>query len=165
MADAYAQSFKVHVEKDYLKFNAAHFIAYKGFREALHGHNYRVSVEIEGELGQQGYVLDFGVVKAVAKRVCQRLDEKTLIPAQSDCLRIRSEGQQVIVQYENDEFRFPASDVLLIPIVHTSAEELARYLAAEIRRELRADGINGIRTIEIGVAETPGQTAYCRENA
>jgi 6-pyruvoyl tetrahydropterin synthase/QueD family protein len=157
------QSFKVHVEKDYLKFNAAHFIAYKGFREALHGHNYRVSVEIEGELGGQGYVLDFGVVKAVTKRVCQRLDEKTLIPAHSDCLRIRTEGQQVIVHYEDDEFRFPVSDVLLVPIVHTSAEELARYLAGEIRRELQTDGITGIRAIEIGVAETPGQTAYWRE--
>ena len=41
------QTFRVHVTKDYLKFNAAHFIAYKGFREALHGHNYRVSVDIE----------------------------------------------------------------------------------------------------------------------
>jgi 6-pyruvoyl tetrahydropterin synthase/QueD family protein len=158
------QSFRVHVEKDYLKFNAAHFIAYKGFREALHGHNYRVSVEIDGELGQQGYVLDFAVVKAVAKRVCQRLDEKTLIPAHSDCLLIRTEGQQVIVHYEDDEFRFPVADVLLVPLVHTSAEELARYLVGEIRRELQADGITGIRTIEIGVAETPGQTAYCREN-
>jgi len=158
-------TFKVHVEKDYLKFNAAHFIAYKGFREKLHGHNYRVSVEIDGDLGSQGYVLDFGIVKAVAKRVCQRLDEKTLIPVDSDCLKIRTEGQQVVVQYEDDEFRFPASDVLLVPIVHTSAEELARYVAREIRRELHLDGVTGIRSIEVGVAETPGQTAYCREDA
>ena len=86
------QTFRVHVTKDYLKFNAAHFIAYKGFREALHGHNYRVSVDIEaGALSPEGYVLDFGVVKEIAKRVCKRLDEKTVIPAHSDCLRIREE--------------------------------------------------------------------------
>src|SRR5438093_7016624 len=101
------QSFKVHVTKDYLKFNAAHFIAYKGFREALHGHNYRVSVDVEGDLGSQGYVLDFGVVKEVARRVCKRLDEKVLIPIDSDCLDIREDGTQVIVRYETDEFRFP----------------------------------------------------------
>ena len=122
-------------------------------------------MEIDGDLGTQGYVLDFGVVKTVAKRVCERLDEKTLIPAQSDCLRIRTEGQQLVVTYETDEFRFPLSDVVLVPVVHSSAEELARYLAGEIRRELLADGVTGIRGIEVGVAETPGQIAYCRETA
>ncbi len=157
------QAFRVHVTKDYLKFNAAHFIAYKGFREALHGHNYRVSVEVEGTIGPQGYVLDFGIVKQVAKRVCQRLDEKMLIPAHSDCLQIREEGQQLIVSYEADEFRFPKSDVLLLPIVHSSAEELARYLVAEVRRELRADGIDHLGAIQVGVEDTPGQAAYCRE--
>lgn len=159
------QSFRVHVTKDYLKFNAAHFIAYKGFREALHGHNYRVSVDLEGDLGEQGYVLDFGLVKQVARRVCKRLDEKTVIPADSDCLRVREEGGQVIVGYENEEFRFPATDVVLVPIVHSSAEELARYLAGEIRRELGGEGVVGIRAIQIGVEETPGQAAYFREEA
>ena len=158
-------SFRVHVTKDYLKFNAAHFIAYKGFREALHGHNYRVSVEVEGVLGPQGYVLDFGVVKRVAKRVCSRLDEKTLVPEQSDCLRLREDGQQLVVCYEQDEFRFPLSDVLRLPIVHSSAEELARYLLGEIRRELRTEGVDHIRAIQVGVEETPGQAAYFREES
>jgi len=157
-------SFKVHVEKDYLKFNAAHFIAYKGFREALHGHNYRVSVEVEGELGEQGYVVDFGVVKRVARRVCERLNEKTLIPSQSDCLTIRTEGKQVVVLYEEDEFRFPIGDVLFLPIVHSSAEELARWLAAEVKRELLAEVPAVFASIEVGVAETPGQAAYFRDD-
>jgi 6-pyruvoyl-tetrahydropterin synthase len=157
------QSFTVHVSKDYLKFNAAHFIAYTGFREALHGHNYRVSVDLEGDLGFQGYVVDFGVVKQVARRVCQRLDEKTLIPAHSDCLHVSEEGNQVIVRYDNDEFRFPRTDVVLVPIAHSSAEELARYLAGEIHGALRAEGITGIRAIQIAVEETPGQAAHFRE--
>jgi 6-pyruvoyltetrahydropterin/6-carboxytetrahydropterin synthase len=158
-----ARAFRVYVSKDYLKFNAAHFIAYKGFREALHGHNYRVSVQVEGNLNKQGYVLDFGIVKEIARRVCKRLDEKTLLPAHSDCLTIHEEGTCVVVRYEADEFRLPKSDVLLLPIVHSSAEELAQYLLGEIRRELSADGIDGITGLEVGVAETTGQAAYCRE--
>ena len=82
------ESFRVHVTKDYLKFSAAHFIAYPGFREALHGHNYRVSIEARGALGSQGYVVDFGVVKRIARRLCERLDETTLIPVNSDCLKV-----------------------------------------------------------------------------
>ncbi|MGD9764705.1 MAG: 6-pyruvoyl tetrahydropterin synthase family protein, partial [Candidatus Binatia bacterium] len=61
------ESFHVHVTKDYLKFSAAHFIAYPGYRERLHGHNYRMSIGLYGQLGPQGYVVDFGIVKRVAR--------------------------------------------------------------------------------------------------
>ncbi len=157
------ESFKVHVTKDYLKFNAAHFIAYPGFRELLHGHNYRVSVDIEGALGAQGYVVDFGIVKKAARAICDRINEHTIVPMQSDCLTIRDEGEQTVVVYEEDEFRFPTKDVIKLPIVHSSAEELARYFAGELLRELAEVGVAGLRSIEIGIAETPGQAAYYRE--
>ncbi len=68
------QRYSVVVSKDYLKFSAAHFIAYKGFREPLHGHNYQVSVAISGVVGPDGYVLDFGIVKQLTKEVCAELD-------------------------------------------------------------------------------------------
>ena len=156
--------FKVYVTKDYLKFSAAHFIAYKGFREALHGHNFRMSVEVEGALGEQGYVLDFGVVKEIARGLCKRLNEKVLLPAHSDCLEIRERDGQCVVRYEDDEFIFPKKDVFLVPIVHSSAEELARYLVGELRAALRAEGIEKLQAIQVGVEETPGQAAYYRED-
>jgi 6-pyruvoyltetrahydropterin/6-carboxytetrahydropterin synthase len=160
---AFAGSFRVHVTKDYLKFSAAHFIAYPGFREHLHGHNYRVSIAVQGPLGPQGYVVDFGVVKRIARRLCDRLDGKTLIPAQSDCLEVREDGARVTVRYERDEFAFPIADVILLPIVHSSAEELARYLTGELRRELAAEGIGTITAVEVGVEESVGQSAHYRE--
>jgi 6-pyruvoyltetrahydropterin/6-carboxytetrahydropterin synthase len=158
-----AERFRVHVTKDYLKFSAAHFIAYPGFRERLHGHNYRVSVAIEGALGPNGYVVDFGILKRIARRLCAGLDEKTIIPADSDCLAIQETADGVTVRYENDEFRFPRADVLLLPIVHSSVEELAQHLAGELKRELAAEGVSGVTSVEIGVEETTGQTAYYRQ--
>lgn len=159
------QSFRVHVTKDYLKFSAAHFIAYPGFREALHGHNYRVSVAVEGALGSQGYVVDFGTVKRIARRLCERLDERMIVPAESDCLTIEERGTALWLRYEDDEFSFPLSDVALLPIVHSSAEELARYLAAELRRELAAEDIAGVTAVEVGVEESHGQTAFFRQES
>ena len=155
-------SFRVHVTKDYLKFSAAHFIAYPGFRERLHGHNYRVSIGLFGQLGPQGYVVDFGVVKKIARRLCERLDEHVMIPAQSDCLTIREDAESVYVRYEADDFRFPRGDVVLLPIVHTSVEELAQYLAGELRRELDAEGVGPLAAIEVGVEESFGQSAIFR---
>ncbi|HZR82606.1 MAG TPA: 6-carboxytetrahydropterin synthase [Candidatus Binatia bacterium] len=154
------QRFDVFVGKEYLKFNAAHFIAYRGFRERLHGHNYQVTVRVEGELGADGYVVDFGVVKRATKRVCEALDEYTILPAASDCLSIVETGDSVEVTYEDGtRFVLPRSDVVLLPIVHSSAEELARYVAGRVREELLADGARPWTRLEVSVSETHGQAA------
>jgi 6-pyruvoyl-tetrahydropterin synthase len=157
--------YSVVVSKDYLKFAAAHFIAYPGFREPLHGHNYQVSVRVEADLGPDGYVLDFGLVKRQAHALCQELDERVLLPTHSDCLTVEAAGDTVEVTTETGQrFRFPADDVRLLPIVHSSAEELAAYLLERLRDALRAEAAGrGLVALEVGVGEAPGQVAYCRE--
>ncbi len=156
--------YRVVVQKDYLKFSAAHFIAYRGFREPLHGHNYQVSVAISGVVGPDGYVLDFGVVKQLTKAVCAELDERVLVPAESDCLQITHDATTVTLTYEDGaRFAFPASDAVLLPIVHASAEELASYVLQRLRAGLAAHAVRGLSDIEVGVSEAPGQAAYCRE--
>lgn len=156
--------YEVFVGKEYLKFNAAHFIAYPGFRERLHGHNYHVAVRLEGELGSDGYVIDFGLVKKVTKAVCEELDERTILPAQSDCLTIEEKDGAVFVQYEDGaRFSFPKDDVILLPIVHSSAEELAQWVLGRLRVELRAAGARPWKRLEVSVAETPGQSASFAE--
>ena len=53
-------SYKVRVSKDYLVFSSGHFITYSGDHcERIHGHNYRVAVEIEATLDENHYVFDF----------------------------------------------------------------------------------------------------------
>jgi len=162
---AAAQRYSVVVAKEYLKFAAAHFIAYPGFREPLHGHNYQVSVRVEADLGPDGYVLDFGLVKRVAKALCEELDERVLLPQRSDCLTVEAAADVVKVRTETgDRFQFPAGDVRLLPIAHSSAEEIAAYLLVRLRDALAAEaGGRGLAALEVGVAEAPGQIAYCRE--
>ena len=159
-----ASNFSIHVAKENLKFSAAHFIAYPGFREPLHGHNYQVGVYLEGSLASTGYVIDFGLIKKLTKEIVDRLDERTIIPANSDCLKIdHSKDGTVRVRYEGDEFVLPAADVCLVPIVHSSAEELARYIWDELAAALLARGAMGeVTTMEISVAEGPGQSAHYR---
>jgi 6-pyruvoyl-tetrahydropterin synthase len=155
--------YRVVVAKEFLKFSAAHFIAYKGFREPLHGHNYQVSVAISGNVGPDGYVLDFGEVKKLAKEVCNELDERVLVPTRSDCLTITRRERSIEMMYEDGaRFVFPATDVILLPIVHASAEELAAYVLDRLRDGLSAHLVRGLTSIEVGVGEAPGQTAFCR---
>ena len=160
-----SSGFSIHVAKENLKFSAAHFIAYPGFREPLHGHNYQVGVRVEGRLSPTGYVLDFGLVKRLTKEILDRLDERMLVPVESDCLQIEHlDSGQLRICYGADEFRMPATDACLLPIAHSSAEELARFIWKELRDALNAElAIKGIMSIEISVAEGPGQAAIYRD--
>lgn len=157
--------FSIHVAKENFKFSAAHFIAYPGFREPLHGHNYQVGVTVEGPLMGTGYVLDFGLVKQATREIVARLDERTLIPADSDCLQIEARRGAIAIRYERDEFVLPAADVCLLPIVHSSAEELARYIWNQLHAALSVrQALNGVIAMEVSVAEGPGQAAVYRQD-
>lgn len=156
--------FSVSIGKEQLRFTAAHFIAFRGFREPLHGHTYRVAVTVSGPVGADGYVVDFLVLKRIAEEECDKLHFATLLPERSDCLMIRTDGESVEVDCEDGaRFRFPRADVRLLPIVHSSSEEIAQYLIARLRAGLTEAGDNTIETIEVGIEDVPGQLAVCRE--
>lgn len=155
--------YEVFVSKDYFKFNAAHFMAYPGFRERLHGHNYRVSVRVEGGLGDEGYVVDFGDIKAAARQICESIDERTIIPMHSDCLHIdRKDGQLELITEDGSRFSFPEQDCALLPIRHSSAEELAAYVCERLLTTLSVLDERGVTAVEVSVAEAPLQEARCR---
>ena len=156
--------FSVSIGKEQLRFTAAHFIAFRGFREPLHGHTYRVAVTVSGPVGADGYVVDFLVLRRIAEEECDKLHFATLLPERSDCLTIRTDGESVEVDCEDGaRFRFPRADVRLLPIVHSSSEEIAQYLIARLRARLTEAGDNTIETIEVGIEDVPGQLAVCRE--
>jgi len=104
-------------------------------------------------------------VKRVAHELCRELDERVLLPLESDCLTaVRTEGAVEVITSGGERFCFPESDVRLLPIAHSSAEELAAYLLGRLRDALRAEaGGRAFVSLEVGVAEAPGQVAYCRE--
>ena len=156
--------FSVSIGKEYLRFTAAHFIAFRGFREPLHGHTYQVKVTVSGSVEADGYVVDFLVLKKIAEEECAQLHFHTLLPRQSDCLQIQESATQVTVQCEDGtSFVFPRQDVYLLPIVHSSSEEIARYLLSRLRERLKEARGNTIQTIEVMVEDIPGQEAVCRE--
>jgi 6-pyruvoyltetrahydropterin/6-carboxytetrahydropterin synthase len=157
----------VFVSKADFKFNAAHFIAYKGYRERLHGHNYRVSVRLQGHLGPDGYVVDFGDIKRATRRICKGLNELFICPCRSDALQICKRknpngGENVeIVCEDGSRFSFPLQDCAMLPIIHSSAEEIATYLCGKIVEEMSVEMLRarGVTSIEVGVAEAKNQLA------
>lgn len=58
------------------RFAAAHCLRnFKGRCEALHGHNWKVEVCVQGDtLGPAGILFDFGELKALTKNILEELD-------------------------------------------------------------------------------------------
>ncbi|KAG6572808.1 RNA helicase [Phytophthora cinnamomi] len=157
-----ANVFKVHVSKDYMKFNAAHFIAFKGFREKLHGHNYRLAVTITGQIGSDGYVVDFGEVKKISRVICKDLNESFLVPMNSDVLKISFDDANVHILTEDmARFSFPKADCSLLPIAHSSAEELTVYISNQLVEAFTLPALleRGVRKLEVSVSEADNQLA------
>jgi 6-pyruvoyltetrahydropterin/6-carboxytetrahydropterin synthase len=158
--------FKVSVTKDYLVFASAHFITYEGHQcETLHGHNYRVGVVLEGALNPETwYVFDFVPLKRLMKRLCDEIDHRVLLPLENPKLQIAEQGDAVTVAYLGQpRYVFPRRDCALLPIPNTTVEMLAQYLAGQVRREVESSGTARLRSVEIEVEETFGQSAVYRE--
>ena len=157
-------AYRVHVSKDYLQFSSGHFITFEDHVcEKLHGHNYRASVTIEGPLGSAHYVINFVTVKRTMKRLTDELDHRMMLPTENPEIDVREEGGEVTVHCRERRYVFPRSDVVLLPIANTTAELLATHLVGRLKEELAALGERQPAAIEIEVEESPGQSAFYRE--
>ncbi len=156
--------FSIEVAKDYFNFASAHFLIFaNGRKEALHGHNYQVSVAVEGELDRAGVLLDFITFKPLVKQVCDDLDHRTLIQKGSSLLKIRQGPKRVEILYKDQRIILPRRDVILLPLINTSTELLAEYIADKIRRRTRREFPGArLRLIEVGVEEAKGQRGFFR---
>jgi 6-pyruvoyltetrahydropterin/6-carboxytetrahydropterin synthase len=159
-----SRSFSIEVAKDYFNFASAHFLIFSnGQREPLHGHNYQVSVVMEGELDPAGVVLDFISFKPLVKRICDGLDHRTLIQTASPVITLRQRPHEIELRYKQQKIILPRQDVLLLPLINTSTELLAEYVAGQIRRKVRRNFPKShIRYLEVGVEEARGQRGFFR---
>jgi hypothetical protein len=70
----------------------------------------------------------------------------------------RSDGV-VEVRYQGRYYAAPREDVIVLPINNTSSENLAGWLAGELRARLAARFADvEIRRLRVGVEETTGQS-------
>jgi 6-pyruvoyltetrahydropterin/6-carboxytetrahydropterin synthase len=155
--------FSIEVAKDYFNFASAHFLIFAdGQREPLHGHNYQVSVGMEGELDRAGVVLDFIRFKPLVKKVCDDLDHRTLIQTESPDIKVRRRPKDVEILYKKQRLLLPRGDVILLPLKNTSTELLAEYVANQVRRKVRREFSATIKYMEVAVEEARGQRGIYR---
>lgn len=151
--------YRIEVTGDDLTFCSAHFLTFGGgTSESLHGHNYRVKVALEGELDAHRMVHDFVDLRQRIRRLLDGLDHRVLLPSESPSLEVARREGAVFAVREDKEYRFPASDVVLLPVGNTTAEMLASHIADALAGELaELDADLGDLVVEL--EEGPGQVA------
>ena len=150
--------YRVRVERNKLKFAAAHFATYDGKLEPLHGHNYAVSIDVAGTLTNDAWVCDFSTLKSAGKALCDVLDHKFLLQRDSRELQIDEAETNWKVRFLDRGFVFAKADVLPLPIDNTTAERIAEWFVARLRDDLRARGATNLTSISVEVEEAPGQS-------
>lgn len=152
----------LHLYKQNFKFSSAHFLIFNQHSaEKLHGHNYQVSVEIQGpenshDQDGKGFYIDFNVFKKAIKARLDQWDEMVLLPAQHPDMQISKKSPSLEVRFRDRFYVFPENEVCLLPVTNTSVEQLSRILAEEFFEMFKQ---YQLRKIQVMVEETPGQGA------
>lgn len=137
--------------KNEIQFDTAHYLSgYEGKCSNIHGHRYRLVVELASETlhqdGQErGMVADFGQVKTLLRQIAEQYDHKLLIEDNAD-------GQAVARKLAELPNQFA---VCMVPYRPT-AEEMSR----DIYRQIKSAGYP-VYSVEL--FETPVNSCIYRE--
>ncbi len=151
-------TYNLFLNRDYLTFSCAHFVIGENFYEPLHGHNYKILINVYGTQGKDNMVINFHDIKKILKPFVDSLDHYVLVPSKNKFLEITEKDEQVIIKipHLDKEYELPKSDVVLLPIENTTVEEMSHYFVQllaqsdEIKRE-------NISQVTVTVYEYEGQ--------
>jgi 6-pyruvoyltetrahydropterin/6-carboxytetrahydropterin synthase len=156
------ESYSVRLKKECHVFSAAHFITYNGnICEPLHGHNYRVWVEVEGSLDENQYVVDFIALRDAVQSITDTLDHHMLLPMSHPRIRVDASEREVEVTFADRRWVFPRSECALLPVANTTAELLARHIGQQLLAELERRVRVRPHVVRVGVDESHDQWGIC----
>ncbi len=130
---------KTRIAKDF-RWEMGHRLPFhNGGCQNIHGHSYRLRVEITGEPDAYGMVLDYFDLKTAVQPLVDALDHAFMCDESDATMQ--------------DFFRENPMKVVNVPF-HTTAENIARYILEHITAEL-ADAVGArIESVSVRVSET-----------
>jgi len=163
--------------KEFGHFSAAHQLPYHdGKCCALHGHNYRVEVEVSGLVNEdnraakQGMIVDFSVLSSIYKVKIDAICDHALLvgtiplPWMNNVLPVlkdrNSLTQADALMLQDMGYR----KVAFLPIPVTTAEYMAQWMLGQFYDGLKAiTGASGVSVASLRLWETPTSYAEAKE--
>jgi 6-pyruvoyltetrahydropterin/6-carboxytetrahydropterin synthase len=157
--------YEIRLRKAVHVFSAGHFITLTDeICEPVHGHNWLVGVDIEGQPDAHGMVVDFILVRDALTAIVNRLDHTMLLPTENPLLRVSTEPGptgvlETTARFGDRRWVFPADECVLLPAANTTAEWIARWIGGELLAALASQGHPPGGTLRVEVDECLGQSA------
>ncbi len=156
-------TFRVDVTKEQFTFSAAHFITFAGdICERIHGHNYGVRASVEGPLDENRYVVDFIALRDAVLKETMTMDHHVILPQSHAEIHVTSDEKETTATFRDKRWVFPNEDCVLLPVINTTAEEIARVIAERVMEQTREQFGEALDWIEVAVDENNGQWGVCR---
>lgn len=113
----------------------------------IHGHSYRMFVEIEGAPGPNGMLMDYGDLKAAVKPIVDELDHAFLCSNDDDVMKSFFTSSKLKVVYVD---------------FYTTAENLSFYFIRKIKEKLVP--FKNIISLKVRIQETTSSYAEASES-
>ena len=112
-----------------------------GLCKNIHGHSYKMIVEFEGEINEQGMVIDYYDVEKIINPIIKKLDHAFMV----------SRDDKVVLEFLN---KMNSKKVVID--FESTAENICNYLLGEIRKTKLT---GNIKKIVVRVSETKNDYA------
>lgn len=144
-----------------IRFSACHFIPRHEKCSRLHGHSYIVRLRLEGDIGAEGMIMDFVVLKKALKAMIDELDHRTLLPTLSQDVKLEVTEESVEAVSCGKRYVFPREDVVLLDVPNTTAEEMSKMMTLRLVSDIEFP--DNVKSVSVGLDEERGQTAWYTE--
>jgi 6-pyruvoyltetrahydropterin/6-carboxytetrahydropterin synthase len=142
-----------------MKFSSGHFAIFSSeLRENLHGHNYNVCASFTTIIEDEGFSFDYRFYKNKVRKICDSLNEITLLPEKCKHLRFEDGGDYTHVYFSNEKLIFLKRDIKILPVYNITVEELSNWVLNQILLDKTELAQNKIVAIKVKVFSGPGQS-------
>lgn len=153
----------IELFKEDMKFSAGHFAIFSAeHRENIHGHNYNVFASFTTIIDDEGLSFDYRFYKNKVRKICDSLNEITLIPGKSKYIEIKEDKDYTNIIFNNEKMIFLNRDINILPLYNITVEELSYWILQQTLVDKEELTKNKIQEIVIKVFSGPGQSGSAK---
>jgi len=115
-----------------------------GLCRNIHGHSYRMIVELEGEVGANGMIIDFYDLGRIVKPVIEKLDH---------CFLVYKDDEKVLNFLRDNGMKYEVSDYF------ATVENIAKNIGILLAGGIKAQNYKNVKSISVKIFETPNSSA------
>ena len=121
-----------------------------------------MKASVEGPLDENRYVVDFIALRDAVLKETLQLDHHVILPQDHAEIKITSDDRETTATFRDRRWVFPNEDCVMLPVINTTAEEIARVIAERVIKQTKEKFGKALTWIEVAVDENNGQWGVCR---